>query len=340
MFFLLFCLFTGDEGWVRNDLELFGLTHLTQAPNGDIFVLDSPDHYVIHLSASGQTLGTFGGEGSGPGEFCRAINIMSDADYVYVDDARNGRIQVFNHQGEFSETITTPEPYTKPLKIMGGWIYQTRPDDDQKACLMVANDHFEYPTELLSWVSMSEKRTRATGCIVPRAINPAPNNPCLVVSPTGDRAYFYKPGLKFEVFIIDGVNLEITSTIVEDSPLTPLDKEWAEKKINRRSERDQARVESSIKPSTFYPEYFPPVAKLSIGPDGLLYVTPGTRWYDGSHHYAYTLDGTPQGRSSAYSRRHDVYYKPGWVVSQSYDEKDGMQVQVKPFTSKSRLRRH
>jgi DNA-binding beta-propeller fold protein YncE len=47
----------------------------------------------------------WGGLGSGPGEFNDPIGIAATATEVFVADARNGRIQVFDHEGRFKRAF-------------------------------------------------------------------------------------------------------------------------------------------------------------------------------------------------------------------------------------------
>ena len=51
---------------------------------------------------------TWGEKGSGPGQFDDPTGIAVTDTEVFVSDARNGRIQVFDHQGHFKREFGTP----------------------------------------------------------------------------------------------------------------------------------------------------------------------------------------------------------------------------------------
>ncbi|WP_336367719.1 hypothetical protein [Marinobacter sp. C2H3] len=51
---------------------------------------------------------TWGEKGSAPGQFNNPIGIAVTDTEVFVSDARNGRIQVFDHSGQFKRSFGTP----------------------------------------------------------------------------------------------------------------------------------------------------------------------------------------------------------------------------------------
>jgi hypothetical protein len=78
-------------------------THTALSPTGDIYVSDGYGNARIHkYSPDGKLLMSWGGPGSGPGEFNLPHNITCDADgWVYVADRENHRIQVFDGNGRY-----------------------------------------------------------------------------------------------------------------------------------------------------------------------------------------------------------------------------------------------
>jgi DNA-binding beta-propeller fold protein YncE len=78
-------------------------THTALSPEGDLYVSDGYGNACVHTySPEGKLLRTWGGPGSGPGEFNLPHNICCDADgWVYVADRESHRIQVFDGQGRF-----------------------------------------------------------------------------------------------------------------------------------------------------------------------------------------------------------------------------------------------
>src|SRR4051812_12102244 len=78
-------------------------THTALSPRGDIYVSDGYGNARVHkYSPDGKLLFSWGGPGSGPGEFNVVHNICTDPDgWVYVADRENHRVQVFNGGGKY-----------------------------------------------------------------------------------------------------------------------------------------------------------------------------------------------------------------------------------------------
>lgn len=76
-------------------------------PSGDIFVVQGHgrgDPRVLTFDSSGRFIRTWGGKGTGPGQFDIAHSIVIDAKgLVYVADRQNRRVQVFDADGTFVE---------------------------------------------------------------------------------------------------------------------------------------------------------------------------------------------------------------------------------------------
>ena len=80
-------------------------THLTVASNGDFYASDGYGNSHIHcFDPNGQLKFSWGGHGSGPGEFDTVHSVFidtEDGDKVYAADRYNNRVQFFTPQGEF-----------------------------------------------------------------------------------------------------------------------------------------------------------------------------------------------------------------------------------------------
>jgi DNA-binding beta-propeller fold protein YncE len=83
-------------------------THTALSPTGEIYVSDGYGNACVHkYSPDGKHLLTWGGSGSGPGEFNLPHNICCDADgWVYVADRESHRVQVFDGNGRFETQWT------------------------------------------------------------------------------------------------------------------------------------------------------------------------------------------------------------------------------------------
>ncbi len=72
------------------------------APDGTLFVSDTAQQRIWHVTAQGQVLGFWGEPGTGPGQFNEPWGLAVDAaGRVYVADTWNYRVQVFDAQGTF-----------------------------------------------------------------------------------------------------------------------------------------------------------------------------------------------------------------------------------------------
>ena len=75
-------------------------THITIAPDGTVYVLDTGNFRVQAFDGNGTFLRLWGGVGIGFGQFARPRGIATDSDgNVYVTDARFGNFQIFNPKG-------------------------------------------------------------------------------------------------------------------------------------------------------------------------------------------------------------------------------------------------
>ena len=76
------------------------------APNGDIFVGDGhagdSNARIVKFSSDGTFIKTWGRRGTGPGEFETPHTMAMDSEgRLFVGDRRNGRIQIFDQDGNF-----------------------------------------------------------------------------------------------------------------------------------------------------------------------------------------------------------------------------------------------
>ncbi len=84
-----------------------GCTSLAIAPGGDLFVSDGYRNCRIHrFSASGELLASWGGVGSGRGQFRLPHAVAFHGDRLLVADRENDRIQVFDTAGRFLDEWT------------------------------------------------------------------------------------------------------------------------------------------------------------------------------------------------------------------------------------------
>jgi len=83
-------------------------TGLALGRSGEMFISDGYGNSFVHkFSPEGKLIKTWGGHGSGPGQFVTVHNIATDrCGNVYVCDRQNDRIQKFTSEGEYLSTWT------------------------------------------------------------------------------------------------------------------------------------------------------------------------------------------------------------------------------------------
>jgi DNA-binding beta-propeller fold protein YncE len=80
-------------------------TDLAFGPTGDVFILQGhgrADGRVLRFDKTGKLLTSWGGKGTGPGQFDTAHSIVLDSkQLVYVADRQNRRVQIFDVNGKY-----------------------------------------------------------------------------------------------------------------------------------------------------------------------------------------------------------------------------------------------
>lgn len=107
-------------------------TRLSVAANGDLYVSDGYGNARIHrFSAKGDLLQSWGGPGTGPGEFNLPHSVWAHSDgRVFVCDRENERVQIFSPEGEY----------------LSEWTNMNRPGD-----LFIDSDNRVYIGEMNWW---------------------------------------------------------------------------------------------------------------------------------------------------------------------------------------------
>ena len=111
-------------------------TDIAWDSQGNIYVSDGYEHCrVAKFDPHGNWIGTWGQCGTGPGEFRIVHNVQIDRnDHVWVADRSNGRIQIFDTNGNFIRELIINVP-TKTYQPLMGHQYPIKYDVDN------SNDH-------------------------------------------------------------------------------------------------------------------------------------------------------------------------------------------------------
>lgn len=99
----------GDEAFFE-DLPLHQVRGVAVDEEGAIYVSDGGNARVAVFDAAGQLVRTFGGPGSGPGEFEALSKIKIGGDgHLYTLDAKLRRVSSFTRDGNFLQSIAVKE---------------------------------------------------------------------------------------------------------------------------------------------------------------------------------------------------------------------------------------
>ena len=97
-----------EQQWSGPAPGFFGPRGISIGSHGEVYVVDQGRTRIVKLSADGQS-SQWGSRGSGDGEFLEPTAVAVFGETVYVADAQNGRIQVFDTNGTFLNKWDVPE---------------------------------------------------------------------------------------------------------------------------------------------------------------------------------------------------------------------------------------
>lgn len=87
--------------------DLSPITFVAVAPNGTIVVNQQQDRQLRYFDAAGKSLGSFGRNGQGPGEFMMLGRMVWLADTLAVNDGNTRRFTLISPSREFVRTVST-----------------------------------------------------------------------------------------------------------------------------------------------------------------------------------------------------------------------------------------
>ncbi|MCP4217811.1 MAG: 6-bladed beta-propeller [bacterium] len=73
--------------------------------DGVFYAVDTPNHRILRIDATGKIISSFGTRGTQEGQFNYPTHITADDENLYITDAMNFRVQIFDHSGKFIKTF-------------------------------------------------------------------------------------------------------------------------------------------------------------------------------------------------------------------------------------------
>lgn len=122
-----------EKQWSGPEPGFYGPRDVAIGPNKQLYVLDQGRSRVVRLDPESENFTQWGQKGTGEGEFDDPTGLAVGGDRVFVTDAANNRIQVFDLDGKFIRQWDVPE-WSKYL-----WHYPDAAFDAQAKRLYVTS---------------------------------------------------------------------------------------------------------------------------------------------------------------------------------------------------------
>ena len=100
---------TFERQWSGPAPGFYGPRDVAISPYRQLYVLDQGRNRVVRLDPEGENYAEWGQKGTGEGEFTDPTGLDVEGDRVFVADAGNSRIQVFDLDGKFIRQWAVPE---------------------------------------------------------------------------------------------------------------------------------------------------------------------------------------------------------------------------------------
>ncbi|MEJ7699209.1 MAG: NHL repeat-containing protein [Pyrinomonadaceae bacterium] len=122
-----------EKQWSGPTPGFYGPRDVAVGPNKQLYVLDQGRSRIVKLDPESENFAEWGQKGTGEGEFNDPTGLAVGGDRVFVTDAANNRIQVFDLDGKFIRQWDVPE-WSKYL-----WHYPDAAFDAQAKRLYVTS---------------------------------------------------------------------------------------------------------------------------------------------------------------------------------------------------------
>lgn len=242
--------------------------------DGQIYLLDRNLSHVVCYDTQEGYLDRIIGAVDGAGIFPMAYRIEINQGQLVVHEF-NG-IHLFDLNRTYQETLNPPSRGGNLERLKKGWIVTDKvyTAPMRQYTVSYASRSMMNLTKLAEWqMDIHTKRDVKPGeRFIGTPHNPAEDRGFVIANGEGTFAYF-RPGGSNQVHIFDAAQRKVTHTIELSGELYPFDKAWGETQYEiYKAEVLKIPAAKNAQFYPVYPEKFPLVNDLFLGPDGNLVV--------------------------------------------------------------------
>lgn len=246
------------------------------AADGSVFLSNFEEGLILGYSADGSEKVVFGGKGQGPGELNFVTQLAVEGGKLYAVDAGANNISVFDAETTaFIERMSMPAQGIEIMKVNGGWLYgnwQFSMDPDAPVELTFVDNNLENPVKIAAWPREgggSGFMIQSNGGVPEVPFNPARDGYRMIASLDGTFAYLSHPG-DLKISVVDVANQKIVNTMTPEATVIPFSEEWGQARLKEITENSKRGGGMELKFKADFPENFPFVQSLYVGPDNSL----------------------------------------------------------------------
>ena len=247
---------------------------VAMANDGSLYVMHFSNKKVMHYSADGELINSFGKQGNGPGEFQFPFYLSLLGDKVIVNDLAQRAHHIFDLKGNFIAMYKIAET-TNICKVRDGWIGAVLASQNPKLPIATFryNEQLGGKTPIESWprpqggnMAMMIRQEGNKKPTIP--FNPVRNRPLFKRGYDGKVLYLYYPK-GFHIKVLDGNTGKVINTITRKIDPYPFSKEYGMSRLNDFKESNRSMTQRfNVEPN--FPEFFPIVRDIFISPDNHL----------------------------------------------------------------------
>jgi len=281
---LLSALFAVPEvEWSIEQTEIFQPLERGEAKvsdDQDVYVLNFKEAQITRYDGEGELVTQIGSKGKGPGEMTYPTDFFLEGEDLYVLDRLSAEVSHFKQDGQFIARVSLPSRGMRLQRIPGGWLYGNwtilnvgHGEAPKEIGLYRADENFQKIALVKSLKSPGNPggmRIEMTPAGATGVFNPISAMPICRISADGQYA-FLSEAEGFEVHVIRLADNQLVQTIQRKERPIPFDSDWADQRYEEIREGMPSR-DRQIDIKKDYPQYFPIIRDLIIGPNNRLVV--------------------------------------------------------------------